>query len=83
MLQIAAAVVVGLQSEHQSGIAPLVRWIDHFFNLVLSLCITSVELWTTWSWVKIHMAYTYLGEVTCYACRGLNLPLDCCRTSQQ
>ena len=32
---------------------------------------------------KFHTVYTYLGEVACDACRGLNLPLECCRTSQQ
>ena len=83
MEQIAAAAFGGLWSEHQSVIAPLVRWIDHFFCLVLSLCITSVGLWTTWSQVKINTVYTYLGKVACYACRGLNLPLDCHRTSGQ
>ena len=45
MEQIAAAVFVGLQTEHQSWlIAPLVKWIDHFYDLVLSLCFTSVGL---------------------------------------
>ena len=83
MVQIAAAGFGGLQSEHQSGIAPLENWIDHFFDLVESLCITSVGLWTTWSQVKFYTVYTYLGKVACYACRGLNLPLDCHRTSGQ
>ena len=32
---------------------------------------------------KFHIVYTYLGKVACDACRGLNLPLECCRTSQQ
>ena len=63
MVQIAAAGFGGLQSEHQSVIAPLMRWIDHFFNFVLPLCITSVGLWTIWSQVKIHTVYTYLGKV--------------------
>ena len=51
MVQIAAAGFGGLQSANQSVIAPFVRWIDHCVDLVLSLCITSVGLWTTWSQV--------------------------------
>ena len=74
MEQTAAAVFGGLQSEHHFLlIAPSVRWIVHFCDLVLSLCITSVGLWTTWSQVKIHTVNTYLVEVAYDACRGLNL----------
>ena len=51
MVQIAEAGFGGLQSEHHSGIAPVVRWIDHSVDLVLSLCTTSVGLWMTWSQV--------------------------------
>ena len=44
MEQIAAAGFGGLQSKYQSWlITPHVSWIDLFFDLVLSLCITSVS----------------------------------------
>ena len=61
---------------------PLGGWIGHFYMSfsLLSHCITSVGLWTTWSQVKIPHSIHLLGEA---ACRGLNLPLECCRTSQQ
>ena len=67
-------------------VAPGVRQIGfHLYESFLySYCITSGGLWTTWSQVKIHTVYTYLSHsVACAVGGGLNLPLDCCRTSQQ
>ena len=66
-------------------LVPLGGWIGHFYVsfLLLSCCITSVGLWTTWSQVKIPHSIHLLGEAACDAYRGLNLPLECCRTSQQ
>ena len=57
---------------HQSLLfVPHVRWIGHFYMSfsLLSSCITSVGLWTTWSQVRrIHIVYTYFNKVACDGC---------------
>ena len=82
MEQIGASAFGGWQSEHQSVIAPPGKWIGHFYDWSRHC---ELLLWGSGQRglrSKIHTVYTYLGKVACDACRGLNLPLDYCRTSQ-